>query len=96
VQMADGEKKQYTINEFIDYYDLNKGIRMKLKADLLGNFTSTQVTDQMLYKNELLHIITPFDTMIYEIDVLTEKQLILIDKDKNSYIYKKYEKLNLK
>lgn len=95
VKMSDGYKKKYTINEFIDFYDINKGIKMKLKADLMGNFTSTQVADSVFYKNDLLHVITPFDTMVYEIETLTDQQLILVDKDENNYIYKKYKKLNL-
>lgn len=95
VKMSDGHKKKYTINEFIDFYDINKGIKMKLKADLIGNFTSTQVADSVFYKDDLLQVITPFDTMVYEIKTLTDEQLVLVDKDENNYIYKKYKKLNL-
>lgn len=96
VKLANGEKKQFTMNENIDFFDMKKGIHQKLKPDFEGNFTSNQVADSLIFfKNNQLKIITPFDTMQYQIDELTSNSLILINEDKIIYKYKRYQKLNL-
>lgn len=96
VKPAKGDKKQFTINEFVEYFDLKKGIHQKLKPDFEGNFTSNQVADSLIFElPNHLNILTPFDTMTYKIKQLSKEELVLENEENMIYIYKRYEKLNL-
>lgn len=97
VKLANGDKKQFTINENIEYFDINKGIHQKLKPDFDGNFSSNQVADSLVFfDDKKLKILTPFDTINYKIEELTTSSLILINAEDIIYKYKRYQKLNLK
>lgn len=96
VKLMNGDKKQFSINENVDYFDIDKGIHQKLKPDFEGNFSSNQVMDSMIfYDKSKLKILTPFDTINYKIDELTASSLILINTQGITYKYKRYQKLNL-
>ena len=97
VKLANGNKKQFTMNENIEYFDINKGIHQKLKPDFDGNFSSNQVADSLVFfDDKKLKILTPFDTINYKIEELTTSSLILINAEDIIYKYKRYQKLNLK
>tara|TARA_R110001583_G_scaffold11238_3_gene51218 strand:- start:220 stop:636 length:417 start_codon:yes stop_codon:yes gene_type:complete len=102
VILASGEERDYTYNEFIDYFQVSddlKGIRKKLKPTLRGTFETTDDSENFILKieNDSLNIYykTLFSSWKETILLATNQKLKIIDSHKNVFIYKQYKSLNL-
>ncbi|RZS93262.1 lipocalin family protein [Aquimarina brevivitae] len=101
VQTQDGEHKSYTYNQTIDFITLQDsiGIRKKLQPQLNGTFITS--TDQESFtveqKNDsiYLHYTTPLDQWTETVLKADKEELIVKNQNGTTYIYKRYEKLNL-
>lgn len=96
VTLTNGEEKNYTINETIDFIetDSNKGVRKKLKVVLGSKFqTSTSQEDfTITIENDSLNLYynTPFSK--WKETVLKASETELITTNNNAtYFYKKYK-----
>ena len=101
VVFPDGTKKEYTINETFDYFEIkgNKGIRNKVAPQLDGTFLVTGDYEKVaIEQSEGKYIIlyTTFSSQWKEtLETLTDKELVLINAAKNEYHYKRAAPINL-
>jgi len=102
VTLQDGSKKDYNYNDTIDYFEINDsltGIRKKLKPNFFGTFeTSKDVeTIRVVIENDSLNVYytTPFATWKETILSATKAQLKIINQNKDVYLYKRYQPLDL-
>ena len=96
-----GEDKDYRMNETYDYFDIkdNKGIRKKVKPQLNGTYLVNDTYENVIvrYSDEgvFLDYNTPYMKWSEEIVKLSDEELVLINKEKTEYHYKKTEAINL-
>ena len=102
VTLQDGSKRTYSFNDTIDYIQLSDslaGFRKKLKPNLTGSFeTSNDIeTFQIKIENDSLNIYysTPFTNWKETVLTATENQLLIINKAKVRYLYRRYKPLEL-
>lgn len=101
VIMANGQEKQYTFNQSIDFIETKDtiGIRKKLQPQLDGSFIATNNAEQFTIKieNDSLRLFytTPLATWKETIISAKENQMIVKNEEGNLYFYKTYEKLQL-
>ena len=98
----DKEKdKDYTINESFDYFQIkdNKGIRKKVMPQFDGKFLVNDAFENVVVRfvddKAFLDYSTQYMKWSEEIISLTAENLILKNKDKIEYHYKKTEAINL-
>lgn len=93
--------KEYGMNEFYDYFevDKNKGIRKKVRPQLDGTFVVNdafeKVTVRFADDKVFLDYATPYTTWSEEIIALSAEKLVLLNKEKMEYHYKKATSINL-
>ena len=97
-----GEDKQYVVNESYDYFQIdknNKGFRKKVMPQLDGTFvvndTYENVTVRFADDKVFLDYSTPYMKWSEELIALSEEELVLLNKDKMEYHYKKATPINL-
>lgn len=102
VILASGEEHEYTYNGSIDYIKITdslNGIRKKLKPTLEGTFEASKDTEQFTIKTEHdsvnMYYRTNFSEWKETVLSVSETELKIINKDRNIYIYKPYEPINL-
>lgn len=102
VTLSDGSKRTYGFNETIDYIQLIDsltGFRKKLNPDLTGGFEASKdvETFQLKIENDSLNIYynTPFAKWKETILLASENELLIINKAKVRYLYKRYQPLDL-
>jgi len=102
VILASGEEHVYNFNEFIDYFNVNdslKGFRKKLKPTLNGTFETSNDAEEFALKIENdslnIHYHTSFSNWKETILFANEKELKIINAERNIYIYKSYQPINL-
>lgn len=102
VILASGEKRNYTYNEFIDYFQVSDdltGTRKKLKPTLRGTFETTNNSENFILKieNDSLNIYynTMYSSWKETILLATNHELKIMDSHKNVFLYKQYKPLNL-
>jgi hypothetical protein len=102
VLLASGEKRNYTYNEFIDYFQVSDdltGVRKKLKPTLRGTFETTNNSENFILKieNDSLNIYysTMYSSWKETILLATNNELKIMDSHKNVFLYKRYKPLNL-
>lgn len=102
VILHSGEKHLYNYNELIDYFQINdslKGFRKKLKPTLDGIFEVSDDVEQFVLKIEHdslnIYYHTDFSNWKETILLANDKELKIINADKNIYIYKSYKPINL-
>ena len=102
VILASGEEHVYNYNEFIDYFNVNdslKGFRKKLKPTLNGTFETSNDAEEFALKIENdslnIHYHTNFSNWKETILFANEKELKIINAERNIYIYKSYQPINL-
>ncbi len=101
VILASGEVHDYNYNEFIDYFNVNdslNGFRKKLKPTLNGSFEGTNDAEafNLQIENDSLNIYyeTNFSKWKETILFANEKELKIINAERNIYIYKSYKPIN--
>ncbi|ETN97057.1 hypothetical protein [Zhouia amylolytica] len=102
VEFPSGETKTYDINKFVDFIELKtdtSGIRKKLAPKIDGSFSSNNDHEdfRVSIQNKHLYLIysTPFAEWKEEVLKVNKDQLIVINKEKLKYFYKRYKKLTL-
>ncbi len=101
VTLPSGEKKSYTVNTLIDYFELEgtKGFRKKVAPQLDGTFKTTEDEEaiEVLFEGSeaVLLYSTPFHKWKETILKADENQLVLKNENEVVYTYKQYEPINL-
>ena len=93
--------KEYRMNEVYDYFELknNKGIRKKVMPQLNGTFvvndTYENVTVRFADDKVFLDYSTPYMKWSEELIAVSAEELVLLNKEKAEYHYKKATPINL-
>ncbi|WP_396146515.1 lipocalin family protein [Flavobacterium sp.] len=102
VILKDGEKKDYKINETIDYFQLKdkKGFRQKVMPQLDGTYKTNNLKEEISISNEngsyFVNYSTSYGKWKEEIIELQDSVLVLKNKDDLEYNYKRYKPFSLK
>ncbi|WP_158976164.1 hypothetical protein [Cellulophaga sp. L1A9] len=101
VTLPDGQKKEYTVNETIDYIQLDglKGFRKKVKPTFSGTYiTSDDAETFTLFNKEDTYLLT-YKTEISEwtetLKSISKDQFSVTNEDNITYFYKRYEPINI-
>ena len=102
VVLANGEKKDYAINETYDYFEINgkSGSRTKVMPQLDGTFLTNGISEQLKIVTEkgetFIAYKTDYATWREQLLEVTDTELVLLNPEKNEYHYKKTGPINLK
>ena len=102
VTKKDGEKKDYKVNETIDFFDLknNAGIRQKVMPQFDGTYKTNDIKEsiKIIDSNKVYYIqyTTDYGKWKEEIIELKDSTLVLKNSDKLEYTYKKFKPFSLK
>jgi hypothetical protein len=102
VMTHNGKNRDYNYNDTIDYFELNDsliGFRKKLKPNFVGTFETSKDAEsiKVILENDSLNIYytTAFASWKETILLATNEQLKIINQNKDVYLYKRYQPLNL-
>ncbi len=96
-----GKDKDYGMNESYDFFKItdNKGIRKKVMPQLDGTFLVNDVYENVAVRfaddKVFLDYSTSYMKWSEELIALSEEELVLLNKDKMEYHYKKATPINL-
>ncbi|RKE92315.1 hypothetical protein [Ichthyenterobacterium magnum] len=98
VTLNDGSKKQYNYNDTIDYINVTdslSGIRKKLKPNFEGTYKTSNNAEnfKIVIENDSLNLYysTPFTKWKETILNASQDQLLVINSNKDMYLYKRYQ-----
>jgi hypothetical protein len=101
VTLPDGQKKEYKVNENIDYIQLDglKGFRKKVKPTFSGTYITNDAAETFtLFNKEDLFFIQ-YKTEISEwtetLETISKDQFSVTSEDNITYFYKRYEPINI-
>lgn len=102
VTLSDGTKRLYKFNGTIDYINITDsltGFRKKLKPNLDGSFSTSNDTESITLKiennNLIMYYRTEFSNWKETVLNASESELRIINTNKDVYLYKRYQPLNL-
>lgn len=102
VTLSNGSKRDYKHNDTVDYMTLNDslaGFRKKLKPNFSGTYETSSDSEQIkaVFENDSLFIeyTTPFNTWRETVLNATENSLLILNANKDQYLYKRYEPLDV-
>ncbi|MCA0132249.1 lipocalin family protein [Winogradskyella alexanderae] len=102
VVLPDGTKREYRINETIDYLKINdslKGFRKKMKPGLNDTYYTSDDAEAIVARIENNKLILQYSTpySIWEEVVLeaNKERLKVVNEEKVVYLYKRYSPINL-
>jgi hypothetical protein len=97
-----GEDKDYKMNEVYDYFEVdkkNKGFRKKVMPQLDGTFIVNDAYEKVSIRfadgKAFVDYSTPFMKWSEEIIAVSAEELVLLNKEKTAYHYKKATPINL-
>ena len=101
VVFADGNHKDYKVNEIIDLYEIagEQGVRQKVKPQFDGSFVKgplEKVRIEHLNEQVFIHYKTDFSDWKEHIIELTENSLIVENEKKIQYKYKRHVPFSVK
>lgn len=102
VVMPNGEKKEYKINETIEFFQIlkRKGFRQKVMPQFDGRFLTNTLKDtiQIIRKENQFFILntTRYGKWEEEIIQLEDSILVIKDKKKVKYTYRRYIPFSIK
>ena len=102
VKLASGEKKDYKVNETIDYFELkdNAGFRQKVMPQFDGKFRTNGIKENIKIvekeNNFVIEYNTNYGKWLEEIIELADSTLVLKNKDNLEYTYKKFKPISFK
>ena len=102
VVLPNGEKKDYTINETYDYFEIkgNSGTRTKVMPQLNGTFLTNGISERLKIVTEkeqtFIEYTTEYAKWREQLLEVTDTELVLLNPQKNEYHYKKTGPINLK
>ncbi len=95
-----GDIREFTISQNIDFFEINpngKGIRKKVQPNALGEFTTSNSSENIdVFKEDgllKLRYSTALDTWTETVKKATDNELILINEAGIIYTYRKYKPL---
>tara|TARA_R110002050_G_scaffold118625_2_gene236104 strand:- start:10170 stop:10589 length:420 start_codon:yes stop_codon:yes gene_type:complete len=101
VTFADGQTKEYTVNESIDYIQINglKGFRKKVKPTFEGTYiTNDDAEFFTLFKKEDTYIIqykTEVSDWTETLKTISNDNFSVTNSENITYTYKRYEPINI-
>lgn len=102
VTLVDGSKRDYNYNDTIDFLSINDslvGFRKKLMPNIDGSFSTSNDAEvlKIVIENDSLNIYykTPYAEWKETVLEATKDKLLIQNKDKLLYLYKRYEPLEL-
>jgi hypothetical protein len=102
VELASGEKKDYKINETIDYFEVkdNAGFRQKVMPQFDGRYKTNDIKEiiKIVAKDNdfFIEYNTKYGKWQEEIIEIADSTLVLKNKDKLEYTYKRFIPFSLK
>ena len=102
VELPDGDKKEYKVNETIDFFKIeaNKGFRKKVMPQLDGTYLTNDIQEDVVVvvKNgdALLQYKTKYASWKEEIIELTKDKLVVKNQQEIEYYYKRPAKFSVK
>ena len=102
VKKEDGEKKEYKVNETIDFFEVKKnvGFRQKVMPQFDGTFKTNNIKEsiKIIDSNKVYFIqyTTDYGKWKEQIMELKDSTLVLKNKDNLEYNYKKFKPRSLK
>lgn len=95
-----GQVKEFSMSQNIDFFQIKEdgtGVRKKVQPNALGQFTTSQSSENInvVNENDLLQLeyTTNFDTWRETVRKATNEELILINEDGLIYTYRRYKPL---
>lgn len=102
VTLANGETKDYKVNETIDFFEVknNEGFRQKVMPQLDGTYKTNGIKESLkVFEKENTYFIeckTDYGKWNEEIITIEDSTLVLKNKQDLIYTYKKYKPFSLK
>lgn len=102
VSLPNGEKRDYKVNETIDYFELKgtAGLRQKVMPQFDGKFKTNGISEavRIIKKGDLFFIEynTSYGKWKEQIMAIEDSILILKNKEKIEYIYKRFKPFSFK
>ncbi len=100
VVLAEGDDKEYRMNETFDYFKItdNKGFRKKVMPQLDGTFIANDASEAITiaFENDKVYLkyTTLYNKWKEELKSLTKEKMVLVNEQKNEYHYKKSGPIN--
>ncbi|RMB63995.1 hypothetical protein EAX61_01025 [Dokdonia sinensis] len=101
VENPNGDRKEYTISENIDFIQIEngKGVRKKVRANLIGDFKTTNAQENIDVATDhnriTLRYSTAYDTWNETVVKVTRNKLVVQNDDGLTYTYRRYEPLSI-
>ena len=102
VELPDGDKKEYKVNETIDFFKIeaNKGFRKKVMPQLDGTYLTNDIQEDVVVVvkdgNASLQYKTTYASWNEEIIELTKDKLVVKNQQEIEYYYKRPAKFSVK
>ncbi|MBE9576275.1 lipocalin family protein [Flavobacterium proteolyticum] len=102
VELPDGDKKEYKVNETIDFFKIeaNKGFRKKVMPQLDGTYLTNDIQEDVVVVvkdgDALLQYKTKYASWKEEIIELTKDKLVVKNQQEIEYYYKRPAKFSVK
>ena len=102
VELPDGDKKEYKVNETIDFFKIeaNKGFRKKVMPQLDGTYLTNDVQEDVVVVlkdgDASLQYKTTYASWKEEIIELTKDKLVVKNQQEIKYYYKRPAKFSVK
>ena len=102
VVLKDGDKKDYKVNETIDFFEVkdNKGFRQKVMPQLDGTYLTNNIKESISISNEngdyFINYTTKYGKWKEEILEIKDSVLVLKNKENLEYHYKRQIPFSLK
>lgn len=102
VTLANGTKKEYTVNQTIDYITVNdslKGLRKKMNPRFDGKYETSKSEEYFTIKTENdslnLYYSTAFSNWKETVLLANKNELKIVNQDNNVYVYKRFTPINV-
>ena len=102
VELPDGDKKEYKVNETIDFFKIeaNKGFRKKVMPQLDGTYLTNDIQEDVVVVlkdgDASLQYKTTYASWNEEIIELTKDKLVVKNEQEIEYYYKRPAKFSVK
>ena len=102
VELPDGDKKEYKVNETIDFFKIeaNKGFRKKVMPQLDGTYLTNDIQEDVVVVlkdgDASLQCKTTYASWKEEIIELTKDKLVVKNQQEIEYYYKRPAKFSVK
>lgn len=102
VELPDGDKKEYKVNETIDFFKIeaNKGFRKKVMPQLDGTYLTNDIQEDVVVVvkdgDASLQYKTTYASWNEEIIELTKDKLVVKNQQEIEYYYKRPAKFSVK